>query len=352
MANAKTIGVGLAGFGLAGRYFHAPFIGAAGLDLRAVVTSRANDVHTSLPQAEVFGSFDALLEHKDIALIVIATPNALHYQQACAALEAGKHLVIDKPATPTASEARELAKLAASRGLVAAAYHNRRWDSDYLTMKRLCADGVIGTPLRYTTSWNRHSLQPRDVWRQRPGPASGVLYDLGPHLIDQALQLFGRPEWIFASLYRHRDGARSADPDDGFLLHMGHQRLSITLEACVGASGPVRTVQLDGTKASFLKAGGDVQGLQIMRDHLTPDAPGFGEEERTQWGTLWRPDGSSEIIASERGCGVEFYRAMARAIEGGTPSPVPLDDAADVIEIIEYTLESARTGQRIALPAQ
>jgi scyllo-inositol 2-dehydrogenase (NADP+) len=137
------IGAGLAGFGLAGRYFHAPFLRAAGIDLRAVVTSRASDVASDAPGAEIVASFDALIARKDITLVIIATPNALHYAQAKAALEAGKHVVIDKPVTPTAGEARELAQLATSSGVVAAAYHNRRWDSDYLTLKSLL-DGSYG----------------------------------------------------------------------------------------------------------------------------------------------------------------------------------------------------------------
>lgn len=347
MSPQREIGVGIAGFGLAGRYFHAPFIAAAGMSVRAVVTSRREEVRNFLPSAEVISRFGDLIVRDDIDLVVVATPNALHFDQVRAALNAGKAVVVDKPATPSSKEARELDAIAQRARLPLAVYHNRRWDSDFLTMKRLLADGSIGAPMRYATSWNRHRAGVGAGWREQPGPASGVLYDLGAHLIDQALQLFGRPDWIAADVYSQR-APGTASPDDGFEIHMARGELRITLASSSLAAGPGREIRLDGTRASYLKASFDAQAQHLFSGKSI-SAPDFGEEPEAHWGELWAPDGTKTKIRSERGAWVEFYRAMRSTLESGTPVPVTMSEAAQAIEIIELVLESARSRRRIAL---
>lgn len=344
-----TIGVGLAGYGLAGRVMHAPLIRAAGLSLRAVATSRTDAVRAEHPGAEPVSSFEALLARGDIALIVVATPNALHADQARAALEAGKHIVVDKPVTPTAAEARALAALAVARGLVAAAFHNRRWDSDFLTVKAALESGRLGEPVRFRNAWSRHRLETRAVWRETPGPGAGLLYDLGPHLIDQALVLFGRPDWVSADVFRQRPGEAGA-PDDGFEILLGKGRLRVTVAACSLAAGPAREIRLDGLGGSFVKTGLDSQEDRLKAG-ADPRASGFGAEPPEQAGLLWSPDGRSERIASTHGRWTAFYDGVRKAVESGGPPPVTLAEAAEAIGVIEAAFESARSGRRIALPA-
>ncbi len=347
-----AIGVGLAGYGLAGRVFHAPLAAASGLVVRAVATSRAEEARAALPDAQVVAGFDDLLARKDLDLIVVATPNALHAAQARAALEAGKHVVIDKPSTPTAAETRALDALARDRGLVASVFHNRRWDADMLTLAGLLARGEVGAPVRYRSVWNRHRAEARTVWRETPGPAAGVLFDLGAHLVDQALALFGRPDWIQADVFRQRPPppGTAEGADDGFEILMGRGRLKISLASSSLAAGPSREIRLDGDAASFLKTGLDVQEDQL-KSGVDPHAAGFGVEPEAQRGTLWRPDGTSASVPSSAGRWTAFYDGVRQAIETGSRPPVELLSAAETIAMIEAAFESARTGRRIALEA-
>ncbi len=343
-----TIGVGLAGFGLAGRYLHAPLIRAAGMAVRAVATSRTAEVQADFPDAETVSDFGALTTRGDIDLIVIATPNALHAAQARAALEAGKHVVVDKPVTPTAAEARSLQALADSRGLKLAVYQNRRWDSDFLTVRSLIDGGALGAPARFVNRWNRHraGLRP-ERWREKAGPAVGVFYDLGPHLIDQALVLFGMPDWVQADIFHQRGGGEGA-PDDGFDLLMAKGNVRIALGAASLSGGPPREIRLDGTDASFVKTGFDVQEDQL-RAGTDPLAPGFGVEPAEQAGAVWTPDGEARRAPTETGRWIDFYSAMRRAIEQDGPVPVSAGEAAQTIAVIEAAFESAQTGRRVPL---
>lgn len=341
-----TVGVGLAGFGLAGRYLHAPLIAASGMRIRAVATSRAEAVREALPGADVVADPAALNTRDDVDLVVIATPNALHFDQASAAIEAGRHVVVDKPVTPTAAEAYALHDLAAAHGVKLAVYHNRRWDSDFLTLKGLLDAGALGTPARFVNRWARHRPRPDPGrWREQAGPAAGLFYDLGPHLIDQALTLFGQPDWIAADIFTQRPGGGS---DDGFEVWMGKGRLRVQIGASSLAAGPARTLRLDGTGGSFVKTGFDPQEM-ALRGGASPLDPGFGEEPREEWGTLTTPAGSARPIRSQRGRWLGFYQQMRAAIETGAPVPVSAREAARVIALIEAAFDSSRSGRRIAL---
>jgi scyllo-inositol 2-dehydrogenase (NADP+) len=345
-----AIGVGLAGFGLAGRVFHTPLAAASGLAIRAVASSRADEVRAKVPGADVVGSFEDLLGRSDVELVIVATPNVLHAAQARAALEAGKHVAIDKPATPTAAETRALDALAKSKGLVASVFQNRRWDADMLTLEAVLAAGEVGGPVRYRSVWNRHRAEARTAWRETPGPAAGVTYDLGAHLIDQALVLFGKPDWIQADVFRQRPPPPGAaeGADDGFEILMGKGWLKISLASSSLAAGPSREIRLDGDRASFLKIGLDVQE-ERLRAGADPRAPGFGDEPEGQWGALWGPAGEARAVPSRPGRWTKFYDGVRRAIETGGRPPVELAQAAETIAVIEAAFESARTGGRIDL---
>jgi len=338
--------VGLLGFGLAGRSFHAPLLRAAGMRLAAVVTSRSEAVREAAADADVLASDAELLERNDIDVIVVATPNLLHAAQAEAALRAGKHVVVDKPLSVTAREATHLAQLARERSLMLAVFQNRRWDSDFLTLRKLIESGDLGELHTFRARWDRFRPAVVDRWKDRAGQGNGMLYDLGSHLADQALHLFGRPDWIQADVMMQRTGAVI---DDAFEIVMGKGALRISLAAgSIAAAGDWRYV-LHGSRASFFKPGLDPQEDQL-RDGMDPLAPQFGIEPESQWGKLVDgASGESSPIPSQRGHWPAFYAGVRRSIETGAPAPVTADEAATTIEILEAALRSSAEHRRVDL---
>lgn len=340
------IQVGLIGFGLAGRYFHAPLIQAAGMELRAVVTSRGDAVGEIAPRAAVIDDAEVLLARGDIDLVVIATPNHLHVEQASAALRAGKHVVVDKPLGITAAQAGALIELAGAHRLQLAAFQNRRWDGDFLTVQKLIREDRLGAINSFQARWDRFRPVIADRWRERAEPGAGVLHDLGSHLIDQALCLFGRPEWIQADVSTQRSGGVA---NDGFDILMGKGALRIALGVSSLAADAGWRYRIHGARGSFLKAGLDTQEAQL-RAGMQPGAAEFGFEPADQWGKLiLGADGSKQTIASERGRWTEFYAGMRRSIEQGEPVPVPAEEARETLEIIAAAVTSSATGRRIEL---
>lgn len=340
------IRVGLIGFGLAGRYFHAPLIQAAGMELRAVVTSRGDAVREIAPSAALIDSAQALCARDDIDLVVIATPNHLHVEQATQALRAGKHVVVDKPLSITSAQASTLIELASTNRLQLAVFQNRRWDSDFLTAQKLIRAGRLGAINAFHARWDRFRPVIADRWRERDEPGAGVLHDLGSHLIDQALCLFGRPEWVQADVFMQRAGGAAPD---GFEILMGRGALRIALGVSSLAADGGWRYRIHGSRGSFLKSGLDTQEAQL-RAGMQPDAPEFGFEPTDQWGKLiLGADGSKQTIAPERGLWTEFYAGMHRSLERNEPVPVPAEDARAILEVIEAAVASSATGRRIEL---
>ena len=333
------------GFGLAGRYFHAPLLQAAGFDIRAVVSRQREAVLAALPATTVVDAEDGVFERGDIDLVVIATPNDLHFAQARRALESGKHVVVDKPMCLTTAEATELIALAQAQRRILSPFHNRRWDADFLTIKRLIAGGQLGELNAFHARWDRYRPTVVDRWREH-GPGSGVLFDLGVHLIDQALVLFGMPDWIQADLFKQRSGA---DAIDGFelLLARGTARITLGVSTLAAEGGPRYCVH--GARGSYVKSGLDVQEPQLRAGIGATDAQ-FGIEPESQWGTFTEGEtGATESVPSKRGRWVEFYTQLRSAIEHGTPSPVSAEEARDVIRVIEAAMERAKSGRRVAI---
>lgn len=340
-----TLRAGLIGFGLAGRYFHAPLLTAAGIALRYVTTSRTQELASVCRDAIALDSAAALIARDDIDLVVVASPNPLHVPQARAALLAGKHVVVDKPVSITAVEAQSLADLARERKLMFAAFHNRRWDSDFLTIRRLQQEQRLGRIVSFRARWDRFRPTIADRWRERDEPGSGMLYDLGSHLIDQALQLFGQPDWLQADVFVQREGGIV---DDGFEILMGRGALRISLGvSSLAGAGDFRYC-IHGTQASFLKQGLDPQEDQL-RAGMTPLDEGFGIEPREQWGTLIAAESPHrETIPAERGRWLTFYESVRQSIATGTTvPPVAAGEARDVLGIIDAARRSSRDGQRI-----
>ncbi len=337
---------GLIGFGLAGRYFHAPLLVAAGIELKVVSTSRDREVLSIYPDAAVVANADDLIARKDIDLVVIASPNPSHVPHARAALLAGKHVAVDKPLSITSAEARALAELAQKQQRKLAVFQNRRWDSDFLTIRALLERGQLGDVVLYRARWDRYRPVVADRWRERPEPGSGILYDLGSHLIDQALCLFGRPHWIQADVFSQRAGAVV---DDGFEILMGSDELRISLGvSSLAAAGDWRYC-IHGTQASFFKRGLDPQEDQ-SRGSMKPDDPQFGIEPASLAGTLVDgASGASWSVPSRTGRWSTFYELLRQSIETNTPEPVTATEAGTTIEIIEAAHRSSREGRRIEL---
>lgn len=347
-----TIRIGLIGYGLAGSSFHAPLIGAVpGLALAAVATSRGAAVARAWPHARIVADADALFADPAIDLIVIAAPDHLHAPLARAALEAGKHVVIDKPFVTDPADGTALIALAGQRGLVLAAFHNRRWDGDYLTVRKLLAQGTLGEVALAELRWDRFRPDIKPGWREAGG--AGLLNDLGPHLIDQALQLFGPPEALGADIAVQRAGAATEDYFE-LTLHYGARRVVVSAATLLAA--PRARFALHGTGGSFVKHGIDPQEA-VLRGGGAPDdpehgpgyGPGYGEDPPEAYGTLTAPGGTTRRVPSERGDWRAFYAGVAGAIGAGGPVPVPAREAQAVMELIALARVSAREGRRIAV---
>ncbi|AJP71738.1 oxidoreductase [Sphingomonas hengshuiensis] len=335
------IRAGVIGFGLGGTVFHAPLIDAVdGLELAAIATSRSDAVRAAYPRAAVTTPA-ALIADPDIALVAISTPNDTHFALATAALEAGKHVVIDKPFATSVAEAEAITALADLRGLVLAPFHNRRWDSDFLTVRRLLDSGRLGEILLFEAHWDRLRPDLAQPWKESPEAGAGQLLDLGPHMIDQALLLFGMPEAVRGDLASQRVGSRVDDYFD-ITLHYGERRVVLSSSRMVAAPRP--RFGIHGRNGSFVKYGLDPQEAALRAGGSIGD-PAHGIEAPADHGTLTMADGTRETIPSERGDYRQFYAAIARAIAEDAPVPVPAEDAVAGLRLLTLARQSAHEGR-------
>lgn len=343
---AETLRVGLVGYGYASKTFHAPLIaGTPGLELAAVVSSDAGKVHADWPALPVVSEPQALFNDPTLDLIVIPTPNDTHYPLAQQALAAGKHVVVDKPFTVTLSQARALQQQAQQRGLLLSVFHNRRWDSDFLTLKTLLQEGSLGEVVYFESHFDRFRPQVRQRWREQGGAGSGIWYDLGPHLIDQALQLFGKPQTLFVDLGQLRPGSQSVDYFHA-LLQYGKRRVVLHASMLAAAEGPRYIVH--GTQGSYIKYGLDPQEDRLKAGDRLPQAD-WGYDMRDGVVTLSRDDVLAEQpLLTLPGNYPAYYAAIRDAINGDGANPVPAAEAIAVMEMIELGIESDK--QQTALP--
>ncbi|SFG50740.1 Predicted dehydrogenase [Novosphingobium sp. CF614] len=335
--------VGLIGYGFAAKTFHAPLIAAEfGLTLTTVFSSDRAKVIADLPHARVDGDPFAVATSDEIDLVVIASPNDSHAPLARAALRAGKHVVVDKPFTLDMAEARELIALADEHQRLLSVFHNRRWDSDFLSVKAAIADGLVGTVAHFESHIDRFRPEVRARWRESGGPGSGVWFDLGPHLVDQALQLFGLPVSVHALLALQRKGAQ-ADDWAHVLLDYGPRRVILHASMLVAGGSPRFIVH--GDKGSLVKRLADPQEQQLL-DGIKPGAPGWGED--TDGLLIYDETGAARSRPSLPGDQRRYYAAIAAALAGRPVNPVPPLEALAVMSIMEAAIESARRGRAIA----
>ena len=332
--------VGLIGYGLGGSTFHAPIIDAVpGLRLARIASRSAKPETRDLyPGVQLDATPQAMLDDPAVALIVVCTPNASHYALAKAALLAGKHVVVDKPFVLSSAEGHELVALARQQGVQLSVYQNRRWDGDFLTLRRTLASGELGTVHTYRAHFDRYAPQVKTRWKEQPQPGAGVLWDLGSHLIDQALTLFGKPDTVTAHLSIQRDGAQV---EDAFELIMEHGATRVVLHAGALVRAPGPRYQVHGTHGSFVKYGIDSQEEALKRGER-PGAAGWGHDAQGDWATITTADGSRRTVETLPGAYEAFYHGMVRAIAEGAPVPVQPEDAVDVVRVIELALRSHR----------
>jgi predicted dehydrogenase len=339
--------VGLIGYGLAGSVFHAPLIAATPtLRLAVVVTSdpeRGAKAQRNFPEARIVETADRLWElAPELDLVVIATPNRTHVSLTRAAFAAGLAVVVDKPFAPTAAEGRALIAEARERHVFLTVFQNRRWDSDFLTVRQLVSRGELGTVFRLYSRFDRWRPVPKGGWRERgdPSEAGGLLYDLGSHLIDQALLLLGPVASVYAELDRRREGMPVDDDAFVALTHTSGARSHLTMSVMVAQPGA--RFHVLGTRAAYLKFGPDVQEDALKRGER-PDRADWGQEPRERWGTLGAADGLRPV-PTVAGAYQDFYRGVASALRAGTVPPVDPNDTVVALEVIEAAQRSARLG--------
>ncbi len=346
---ADSLNVALVGYGFVGKVFHAPLIAATdGFHLHTVVSSNAPAVQADFADVRVVPQLADALADPAIDLVVIATPNPLHAPQAHAVLDAGRHVVVDKPFTVTVDEARDVIAHAERAGKLLSVFHNRRYDSDFTTLRGLLASDALGEVTQFESHFDRFRLEVRDRWREQAGPGAGLWYDLGPHLLDQALQLFGSPLAITADIAVQRDGGITADY---FHAMLRYPRLRVILHASTMMAANDLRFSVHGTGGSFVK-----QGLDSQEDALkagrTPGDAQWGHDPRP--GTLTTVLGDATTTRSVDGVPGDYrryYAAVRDAIRGTSPNPVPATQALEVMQLIALGIESSETRREVPVQA-
>jgi scyllo-inositol 2-dehydrogenase (NADP+) len=345
----RPIGVGLIGYGLAGSVLHGPLIDAEErLRLEVVASGRPERVHRDFPAVRVVSTPAELLEDPAVDLVVVAAPNEAHFQLASLALRAGRHVVVEKPLAPRSSEADQLIRLAERQDRLLSAFHQRRWDGDFLTVQRCLQAGLLGRVSSYRARWDRFRPRPEGGWRDQDLPGSGVLHDLGAHLVDQALCLFGPPATVLADVGAQRPGAVT---DDWFHLVLGYDELRVVLQAGSLVRAPGPRFEVDGDRGSLVKYGLDPQA-KMLEDGLRPGDPGWGLEPEDRHATVTTELGGLQLtgrLATVPGAWPAFYRQMAEAILGEGQVPVAPRSARDVVWVLECASRSSRQGQVVWL---
>lgn len=340
--SSKIVNVGLIGFGLSGRYFHAPFLTTnPGFKLKTVVERSKNEAQEFDPEIENARSVDELLSDPEIDLVFICTPNETHFPYAMDALENGKHVVIEKPFSATEEEAKQLVAVAEEKGLVLTAYQNRRWDSDFLTIKKLIEEDKLGKIVEYECRYDRfRPVVPTESWKEKSVPVGGNLYNLGPHLIDQALVLFGEPETVTAEIRVVRP---NSEIDDYFDVRLGYADKLVIVKSSLMVYENFLRYNLHGTKGSFIKGGLDPQE-ETLRKNILPTEKPWGMEPEDRWGKLYSEEVTG-VIQSEPGDYAPFYQNVYDAIVYGTELAVKPSEILRTTRVIDLAIQSSNNKQ-------
>ncbi|MGL6041269.1 MAG: oxidoreductase [Deefgea sp.] len=347
MTKKNSLRVGLIGYGYAGKTFHAPLINATpGLSLVAIASSRPADVLADWPDIVVKTEADRLLAHPGLDLVVIASPNDTHHPLARAAIAAGKHVVIDKPFTLDLREAEDLWVRAERAGLLLSVFHNRRWDNDYMALCDIVRSGELGEIAEFTSRFDRYRPEVKNRWREANVAGAGLWYDLGPHLVDQTLQLFGMPAAVTADLALRRHGAQAVD-DFHVIFHYAKMRAVLAASTLVSGGTPRFLVQ--GTQGAWSVTGLDSQE-SWLKAGLLPGAVGWGVDERQAQQFVSHKDQiSCTTMPLPQGNYAAYYAGIRDALLNQQQSPVTTLQARDVMRILDVARQSDAEGRRVAL---
>lgn len=349
MSMSEPIRIGVIGFGMAGRIFHAPVIAATpGLELACIVQRSGSEAAESYPGVRIARSIDELLSDSAIQLIVVGTPSAGHYEHARTCLSANRHVVIDKPFTLTSAEARGLIELSQKQARLLTAYQNRRWEGDFVTLKEVLHSGALGRIVTFETHIDRYREAPRlQAWRENGGPGGGLLFDLGPHLIDQATTLFGDPAHVWADVRIDRDGAQA---DDAFDIQLKFASgVTALLRSSLTAFSSSARFLVHGTKGSYVKWGMDPQENALKAGARFGD-PGFGEDPEHLWGELYIAGDPVKRVKTATGDYRGLYANVRDAILGIGKLEVTPEQAWRTTRIIELCRESSDSGRVLPYP--
>jgi scyllo-inositol 2-dehydrogenase (NADP+) len=345
----KEFKVGLIGYGFSGAVFHAPVMSrVAGLKLTKIVSSDASKVHNDFPAVEVVQHSEDLINDPQLDVVVIASPNPTHFSLASQALQAGKHAVVEKPFVNRLEEGEQLIRLAKDNNRLLSVYHNRRWDGDFLTVRQLINDGILGNIHTFESHFDRYVPRISSAWREIDQPGSGTLYDLGSHLIDQVLVLFGIPDSIVADLDTQR---HSASTVDYFHLLLNYRKTKVILHSSMLMHQRSPRFQVHGDKGSYIKYGYDPQEEMLIQGKK-PGDDGWGKEN---------PEFSGEIAQQIAGVSVKrklqtlagsyenYYKGLVMALQHGSSAPVCGEEALNTIKLIEAAIQSFKSGKTVML---
>lgn len=334
----KAIVTGLLAFGMSGKVFHAPFIDAhPGFKFHAVLERSQKKAAEDYPGVKSYDNFEELIADQEIELIIVNTPNFTHADYTRRSLQAGKHVLVEKPFTASSAEAKELFDLARSLGKKIFVYHNRRWDSDCTSIQKVVESGVLGqlNEVHYRYDRYRKAIGPK-TFKEEHHPASGLLYDLGPHLLDQAISLFGKPSSFYKVLGKHRPDTKV---DDYFMIHLSYPNdLNVYLTSSLLVADPQKAFVLHGSNGSFVKGRSDVQEGQLLNG-MKLNNPLYGIEPVDSKGklTIMDDDGVPQVshVDSEKGNYVGLFEAVYQAIPHDQPYPVTEEQIITQLEILE-----------------
>ncbi|MCB9091809.1 MAG: Gfo/Idh/MocA family oxidoreductase [Halobacteriovoraceae bacterium] len=325
----------LVGFGLSGKSFHAPFLKALEhFEVCCVQSSRTKEVQQYFPDAKIAKTFETVISDANIELVIITSPNHFHFSQCRQALEQGKHVLVEKPFVLDSKEGEELIALAEKRGLILSVFHNRRWDRDFLTLKELINNQTLGEVYLFESYFDRYKAHKKENWRDKKDFGGGILWDLGPHLIDQCLDLFGSPQ----SLYCDLGFQETNEVDDYFELHLHYPKTKVILRAGTYVQDNKTRLRVSGKNWGFTRDGLDNQEA-LLRSDVIPLTDTWNRELEKEKALLINSDEQKEIPLSE--CNyTDFYLLLAQAITENLPPPVYAREALNVIRIIELAKKS------------
>ena len=338
----KPIVTGIASYGMSGSLFHAPFISInSGFDLKFIVERTKNNAQVKFPDARILRSFDELITEPEVELVVVNTPDVTHYEYTKKALLAGKHVVVEKPFVFTVEEGEELIELAKEKSLTLCVYQNRRWDGDFLTIRKILEAGYLGRVVEFSSSYQRYRnyIQP-NTWKEVADSRVGLAYNLGSHMIDQAVVLFGMPDAVYADIDSLRDGSMV---DDYYHIQLIYPKLKVSVKASYLVREETPRYIINGTEGSFVKHGIDPQE-EMLKAGASPSLSGWGREDESLWGTINTNINGSHFrgkIETANGNYGYFYDEVYDTIRNGKSPSTAASNVISVIKILEAAFESA-----------